>query len=139
MMIQRNNCTCKCHKCHLAECTDCILNHHHLEQGDKLTFTDSYVADMISEYFHRYSPPGERLGTFYYEMILSNMVSGKITELPYSKMYHLDYLFKHRKQSKIFKLIHRGIILFLSRNGKGDIARDYDERGKLQWRINNEN
>lgn len=126
-------CKCDCHEFHLIECGKCLKNHH--DKPEELTFTDSYIADMISEYFHRYALPGNRLGTFYYETIFSNMVSGKIIEIQSSKISYLNYLFKHRKQVKVFKLIHRGIMQFLSRNGKGDITRDFDEMGKLQWRF----
>lgn len=127
------NCKCECHTFHLIECGECLDNHH--DNPEEMTFTDSYVADMISEYFHRYAPPGDRLGTFYYEMIFSNMISEKVTELQSSKLSYLNYLFKHRKRNKVYKLIHRGIIEFLSKNGKGDITRDFDEMGKLKWRL----
>jgi len=124
-------CKCECHVYHLTECGECLDNHHSQER----TFTDSYIADMISEYFHRYAMPNARLGTFYYEMIFSDMVSGKVTEISSSKISYLNYLFKHKRQTKVFKLIHRGIMQFLSRNGKGDITRDFDKMGKLQWRL----
>jgi len=127
-------CKCKCHEFHLIECGECLENHY--DDITELTFTDSYIVDMISEYFHRYST-GQRLGTFYYCMIFSNMICEKITELESSRMVYLNYLFKHRKKNKVYKLIHRGIIQFLTRNGKGDITRDFDEMGKLKWRINN--
>lgn len=137
-MIKSVHCECRCHKFHLAECGECVEIHHEPLKEDTLTFTDSYVVDIVSEYLHRYAEPGQRLGDYYYEMIFSNMISGKITDLQLNKISYLNYLFKHRKQVKIFKLIHRGIIQFLSRNGKCDITRNFDEMGKLQWRINNE-
>lgn len=129
-------CKCDCHKCHLIECGECLENHH--ENSKDMTFTDSYIVDVISEYFHRYSIPGKRLGTFYFEEIFSNMISDKTTVLESNRITYLNYLFKHRKQVKVFKLIHRGIIQFLSRNGKGDITREFDGMGKLKCRINNE-
>lgn len=130
-------CKCECHTFHLIECGECLDNHHsnYNHITNETTFTDSYVVDMISEYFHRYALPADRLGTFYYELIFSNMITDKTTNLQSSRMIYLNYLFKYRKRNKIYKLIHRGIMQFLSRNGLGDITRDFDDKSKLKWKL----
>lgn len=130
-------CNCTCHTHHLAECGECLEIHY--EKAGEIRYTDSAIADRISEYFHRYAIKGERLGTFYYEMIFSGMISGNVIEFDSDKMSYINYLFKHRKQSTVYKLIHRGIILFLRRNGKGDMITGCNGMGMIKWRISNNN
>jgi len=121
---------CKCHNHRLEQCSGCLDK----ETYRNLSFTDSAIVDRISDYFHRYSED-HTLGSFYYSMIFSNMVCDKVTTLHSSKILYIDYLFKHKRQSKILKLIHKGIVQFLTRNGKGDITRDFESMGKLQWQL----
>lgn len=133
-----NNCKCECHEYHIRECVDCIDAHYDIPDGEKLTFTDSAVHERIAEYFHRYGEKDKRLGSFYYEMIFSNMINDTTTVLEPQRLRFLNYLFKYKKQDTIFDLIHNGMLLFLYKNGKADITQDYDKRKKLKWRIKNE-
>jgi len=133
-----NDCKCECHMYHIQECGDCIDSHYDVPEGEKLTFTESAICDRIAEYFHRYAEKDKRLGTFYYEMIFSNMINNVVTVLEPQRLKFLNYLFKYKKQERVFDLIHRGMMLFLCKNGKDDITKDYDESKKLKWRIKNE-
>lgn len=127
------NCTCECHKFHILECSECLDVHHYDEYEGISLFSDSYIVEMISEYFHRYGIV--RLGDYYYDIIFTGMVCNRIITLEASKLHYISYLFKNKRQTKILPLIHRGIISFMMKNGKCDIARECNELGKIKWII----
>ena len=137
------NCVCKCHTFHLEQCGECLYEHYDIpkeeeEEGTPLiTFTDSAIIEKISEYFHRYNDDtlGGKLDSFYYERIFSDIISEKIIIFESSRMIYLNYLFENKRKAKINKLIHQGIIQFYTKNGQGDIIREYESMGKIRWKI----
>lgn len=124
-------CYCECHKCHLLECTDCITQHH----AKNTTYSNSYVVDMISEYFHRYNLPEKKLGYYYYIKIFEAITFSKVIQFELKKLRYLDYLFEDRNDKLCNNLFHLGIIKYMHRNGKGDYVDGLNRDGHVKWVI----